>query len=103
MTIGNQFFLIFLSTILITRLFLYFRPIPALTIKGFRTHHWMYGLIGVPIALISHSLIIYAVSWGLFVDELTYIIIQGKDHKDNYSKVSLVGTLVFIVIVFFLK
>ncbi len=59
--------------------------------------------IGLPIALASHSVILYGISLGLFVDELTYPIIRGKNHEDNYSAVSIVGTLLFIGIVFILK
>ena len=99
----NQFFTIFLGTIVITRIFLFLKPIPAPTIQGFRMHHWMYGLIGVLIALVIHSIPLYAIGLGLFTDELTYILIGGKTHKDNYSKSSLSGTILFIVAVFFLK
>jgi hypothetical protein len=99
----NEFFTIFLCTVLITRIFLYFNPKPAFTIKNFRTHHWMYGLIGIIIAVIFHSVVLYAIGLGLFVDELTYLIIGGKNHTDNYSVTSLFGTVVFIILIFFLR
>jgi uncharacterized membrane protein YdjX (TVP38/TMEM64 family) len=63
----------------------------------------MYGILGIIIGLISSSIIVYAIGLGLFVDELTYVLIGGKTHKDNYSKISLIGTLCFIIIVFILK
>ncbi|MES2213456.1 MAG: hypothetical protein V4473_01275 [Patescibacteria group bacterium] len=92
--------MIFLGTVIVTRIFLFLKPIPAPTIKGFRIHHWMYGVVGILITLLIHSLILYAVGLGLFVDELTYILIGGKSHKDNYSKISLFGTVIFVIIVF---
>jgi len=100
---SEKFFLVFLATILVTRLFLYIFPLPSPTIKGFRMHHWMFGLIGVVIGIIFHSLLFYAIGLGLFVDELTYLLIGGKIHEDNYSKISLFGTVVFIIIVFIFK
>jgi hypothetical protein len=100
---ANQFFIIFLFTILITRLFLFLKPVPALTVAGFRTHHWMYGVLGVFLGIIFRSLFLYSIGLGLFIDELTYILIGGKNHNDNYSKMSLFGTILFILIVFLLK
>ena len=63
----------------------------------------MYGAAILILGLLIHQAIIYAIGLGLFVDELTYIIIRGKTHKDNYSKISIVGTIVFIVIIFLLR
>ncbi|MES3031691.1 MAG: hypothetical protein V4699_00400 [Patescibacteria group bacterium] len=101
--IFNSFFIIFLSTVLITRFFLFIKPTPSPIVGNFRVHHYMYGIIGIVIGLLIHSVFVYAIGLGLFIDELTYLIIKGKDHKDNYSKVSLFGTLIFVIIVYFLR
>ena len=95
----NEFFLIFLGTIIVVRLFLLLKPIPSPTVGGFRIHHYMYGLVAMFVGLLLHTAIIYAIGLGLFVDELTYLIIGGKTHADNYSIKSIVGTLVFILVV----
>ncbi|MDB5266219.1 MAG: hypothetical protein JWN89_34 [Parcubacteria group bacterium] len=100
---ADLFFLIFLGTIIFTRLFLYFKPIPAPTVGKFWTHHYMYGVGLVLLGLLIGSVVTYAVGLGLFVDELTYLLINGKNHEDNYSKKSLIGTLIFIGVVFFLR
>jgi len=100
---NDYFFLIFLITVIITRLFLFLYPLPAPTVGKFRIHHYMYGIIGIVIGLAAHSILIYAIGFGLFVDELTYIIIRGKSHEDNYSAVSLLGTLFLIVVIFVLR
>jgi hypothetical protein len=63
----------------------------------------MYGIILILVSFLLKNPIIYAMGAGLFVDELTYILMGGKTHKDNYSKISLFGTLVFIILVFFLR
>ena len=100
---ANQFFLIFLATILLTRIAVYLRPVPSPTIGNFRLHHYMYGIALIIIGLIISFMPVYAVGLGLFIDELTYLIIRGKTHEDNYSKKSLVGTIFFIILVFFFR
>lgn len=99
----NGFFIIFFLTILTTRVFLFFRPTPSPTIKGFRTHHWMYGLVGIFLGIILNSIVVYAIGLGLFIDELTYLLIRGKNHKDNYSMYSITGTILFVILIFFLR
>lgn len=98
-----SFFVIFLITILFIRVFTYIHPTPAPTINGFRTHHWMYGLILAPVGALAGSVALYAVGVGLFVDELGYILIGGKTHEDNYSKTSLLLLGLFTIAVFLLK
>lgn len=96
----NYFFTLFLITILVTRIFLYIKPTPSPTIKGFRMHHWMYGVALIILSLIYSNIAFFAIGLGLFVDELSYIIIGGKSHKDNYSTKSIVGTLLFVILVY---
>lgn len=99
----SHFFLIFLATVIVTRLFVFIYPVPSLTLMKFRIHHYMYGILGVILGLVFNSIIVYAIGLGLFIDELTYILMRGKTHEDNYSKISLIGTICFIVIVFILR
>lgn len=63
----------------------------------------MYGLLCILFSLVIHSLILYAIGLGLFVDELSYLLLKGKNHKDNYSPVSLAGTLIFIILVYIFR
>jgi len=100
---GNTFFLIFILTITSTRILLLLLPIQSPTIGAIRLHHYMYGLLGIVIALLCHSLVLYSVGLGLFIDEATFLVLRGKSHRDNYSVPSLVGTALFISIVFALR
>ncbi len=100
---GSQFFLLFLVTILVTRIFVFLFPIPSPTIGKLRTHHYIFGVAGILVGLLIHSVIIYSIGFGLFIDELTYLIIGGKTHRDNYSKISLFGTLFFVILVFLFR
>ncbi len=103
MNLADKFFVIFFITIICVRVFILIYPISSPTIYGIRIHHYMYGIIGIPIALALGSLPVYAISIALFVDELTFILTRGKTHRDNYSYPSLVGTTLFIIIVFIFR
>ena len=63
----------------------------------------MYGILGIVVGLFVNSISMYAIGLGLFIDELTYILIRGKIHKDNYSFVSIIGTILFVILIFFLR
>ena len=92
------FFVIFFITILVIRFFLYVHPTPAPTIKKFRIHHYMYGLVLAPAGALLSSITLYAFGVGLFVDELGYLLIGGKNHQDNYSKESLSLLVLFVIL-----
>ena len=97
------FIVVFLSTVIITRVLLYFRPTPSPTIRGFRTHHWMYGIILVLIAVLFKNIILFGVGSGLFIDELGYILIRGKTHQDNYSVRSFILLAIFVLLVYIMR
>ncbi len=69
------------------------------TIKGFRIHHWMYGLAGLPFAVCLKSVELFACSLALIVDEIGFVAIRGKSHKDNYSFESIVIMLITAIFV----
>jgi type III secretory pathway component EscT len=100
---ANIFFLIFFITISLTRIFLFFKPIASPTIANFRLHHYMFGILGILIGFYAKSVFIYAFGLGLFIDELAFLIIRGKNHSDNYSYKSILGTLFFVIIIFIFR
>ena len=71
----HYFFLLFLITILVTRIVLYVKAISSQTVQGFRIHHWMYGVVLVILSFIYSNIALFAIGLGLFVDELSYILI----------------------------
>lgn len=108
LTPENLLFVVFVITILITRVGLYVGGVYSddpdkmgLTVKEFRVHHYMYGLVIAPVGLLVSSIPVFAVGLGLFVDELTYLLGGGKNHSDNYSWWSLTGTFILVLVVFF--
>lgn len=107
MSIYDKFFLITMITILLTRVWVYIFNRPSPTIKNFRTHHWMYGLL-ITIILFSISsfyknIYFLAISMGIFLDEIGFIIINGKTHEDNYSPKSFMILMFFILLLFIFR
>lgn len=107
MTIYDKYFLFTTTTIIITRVWVYLFNRPSPTIKNFRTHHWMYGLLATIILLfISNfytNIYLFSISTGIFLDEIGFIIIRGKTHKDNYSPKSFMILIFFIILLFIFR
>jgi hypothetical protein len=55
------------------------------------------------VGAVFKNITLFAVGLGLFIDELTFLLMRGKNHADNYSKISLLGTAFFIVVIYLLK
>jgi hypothetical protein len=96
---SDLFFIVFLATILVTRIALYIRPTASPTIDGFRLHHYMYGIVIAIIGVLCKNIVVFSIGLGLLIDEIPYLIIHGKTHKDNYSEKSLAGVLILTLIV----
>ena len=97
---SDHFFLVFFLTILITRIWLFAFPIPSPTINGFRLHHWMYGIGLLFAAMAVSSEVIFSIGLGLVIDETTFLLSDGKTHEDNYSRLSLAGTMILVVLIY---
>jgi hypothetical protein len=59
------------------------------------------GLLVASIIFANH--VLFAIGLALFVDELTFLIIKGRTHKDNYSAKSMVGTIVFVILAYIFR
>ncbi len=93
-------FVVLASAIGVIRLWLFAWPVSGPTIRNFRIHHYLVGLFLALAGASVHWLYLYAIGLGLFVDEVTFILISGKTHADNYSFTSLCGTLGLVVLAF---
>ena len=107
MTLYDNYFLFTTITIIITRVVVYIFNKPSPTIKNFRTHHWMFRLL-FTILLFSISnyytnIYLLAISIGVFLDEIGFIIMRGKNHDDNYSPKSFMILLIFILLLFIFR
>lgn len=100
----------FTGTVLVTRLALWIRPTPSPTVSGVRLHHRMFGAVLAYAGWITYwdrplsdvpflAALASAVGCGLFVDEATYLLLDGKTHADNYSRWSLIGTAALVAAV----
>ncbi len=100
---ANYFFSIFLVTVIITRIGLYIKPLASPTIKGLRLHHYMYGFLILIISLFFKNPLGFSLGLGLFIDEIPYLVLKGKTHKDNYSKNSIRGVVILIILIWILR
>ena len=107
MTLYDQYFLFTMITIILTRVYVYLFNKPSPTIKGFRTHHWMYGILFTFIFFcISNfyaNVYLLSISMGIFLDEIGFIIIRGKTHEDNYSPKSFMILMLFVILLFIFR
>ena len=107
MTLYDKYFLFTMTTIIITRILVYIFNKPSPTIKNFRTHHWMFGLVfTIMFFLISNfytNIYLLSISMGIFLDEIGFIILKGKTHKDNYSPKSFMILIFFILLLFIFR
>ena len=107
MTIYDKYFIITTLTILLTRILVFVFNKPSPTIKGFRTHHWMYGLLFTiilfSISSLYKNIYLLSISMGIFLDEIGFILIRGKTHEDNYSIKSFVILIFFILLLYVFK
>ncbi len=107
---SDYFFLIFLGTIAATRLFLAISKTGSPTLGTFRLRHYMYGIGLIIIAVLIQDLTLYAIGFGLLMDELPLIVLKGPGHREQHWRgcedydtpwcVSGVLILIFIVYVF---
>ncbi len=96
--------MIFASTIAATRVFMHIRPTKSPKIKGFQLHHYMYGLVAVPTAIIIDSLTLYAVGLALFIDEATWLVRGAKPDLESYlHRYSLAGTIALVFLIFLFR
>lgn len=107
MTLYDKFFFFTFLTIIVTRVIVYVFNKPSPTIKNFRTHHWMFGLfftiIFFSISSFYTNIYLLSISMGIFLDEIGFIIIRGKNHEDNYSPKSFMILLLFLLFLFIFK
>ena len=104
MTLYDKYYLFTMLTVILTRIFVYIFNKPSPTIKNFRTHHWMYGLFFTIILFCISSfytnIYLLSISMGIFLDEIGFIIIKGKNHEDNYGPKSFMILIIFILVLF---
>lgn len=100
---------LFIGTILISRLWLlimrklifkinFINSSP--TIKGFKIHHYMYGIIMVTTGFVLKSEYLIAIGMGLFIDEVIPLIKYGNNfnEKQYWSLHTYIWTLVVVLL-----
>ena len=97
----DTFFIIVLATIAITRIWLFKRPVGSPKIGAFKLHHYMYGIIVIALGLAMKNLTLYAIGFGLVVDELPLCLFKrGASWEEYESKKTFTAILVLLVFVY---
>jgi len=110
MTNGDYFFLVFLGTVAVTRI-LVLMKVTGPTLKGFRIHHYMYGVLFIVLGFVFKNITLYAIGFGWFVDELPIILAEGPAYKNEHwtgpydygSKWYFVGVLILVFLIYLLR
>lgn len=97
---ADLFFGIFLGMIVFIRVFLWFYTVHSPEVFGLQMHHYMYGLVLIPLGYWMRNIPLFAIGMALFVDELGFVLIGGESHDDNYSILSLSLLVVFVILTF---
>src|SRR5665213_155565 len=80
-------FVVYVLTIIVARVILWFWPKHAPMIGNFQLHHYMYGLVLMALYLIFSYPILFAIGAGLFVDEVPlFFIFRGWDWPHDHWK-----------------
>jgi hypothetical protein len=102
----NFFFIIVLSTVVLTRLWLLLKPISSPRLKGFKLHHYMYGLVVVGISVIFSNITLYGIGFGLIVDEMPLFLTYKNNNyhwKEYNSLLSRLGVVFCLLLLYFFK
>ncbi|TAK95610.1 hypothetical protein EPO05_03785 [Patescibacteria group bacterium] len=105
----NIFYLVFVSTILAIRAWVFVFPQRKLIIDGVIIHHFWTGLLLVTLALLwlnnypKLRIALFSIGLGLIADELSYIIFTGKTVAEYWSSSSILGAITTAAIIFLLR
>lgn len=102
------FFIVFVSTIFVIRLFVFLVPEANITFLGLVIHHFWFGvalLLGAIFLPENHSLriFLYGVGGGLLVDQLFFMLIGAGNDKEYWSLPSFLGAVLLTGLIFFIK
>lgn len=107
----NRFYLIFISTILTLRLWVYLFPLRKIIINGAIIHHFWIGILLLIVTLLLQKRynnigiveILFPISLGIISDELVYILIGGNTVSEYWSVYSVCGVAALSIMTFVLK
>lgn len=105
----NLFFIIFLLTIILIRIFVIIFPERDTYIFGILIHHFWYGIIlllivfTIPKKYSIPKIFLSAIGLGYITDQLIFILLGAGKDKEYWALPSLLGTIILIVIIFPLR
>ena len=106
---NNELYLVILATVIITRLGIILLPEIDVKVGGMIIHHFWFGLIFFLIGLLiavrlrRTKLLFLGVGFGLFLDELIFMILGGGNDREYWAILSSLGTITLLILLFFFK
>ena len=94
------FFTFFVGTIVFVRLALLVAANQIGFDAGIDFHHYMYGSILIVVAPLFRNVGLYAIGWGLLIDELMLFPTNATTWSGYFSPAFLVGTFLLVVFVY---
>ena len=101
---AETFFLIFVLTILVIRVWLFLIPRHLSKMFGFQWHHYMTGLLLIALYVVYPNILLLAVGTAFIVDQLPlFFIYKGLRWPDNcwaqyQSKASWLGIVALVIL-----
>ncbi len=103
---ANIFYLIFILTIILIRIWIFWFPLRKIIISGIRINHFWVGVILISfLFFISKSyhllkIVIFSIGLGVITDELVFMIIGNRTINDYWSIYSVFSVIIVMVLVF---
>jgi hypothetical protein len=101
----NLFYILLILTIIGTRLSVVLVPEVDLIVLGLIIHHFWFGIILAIIGLIIPKkydwikIIIYAIGFGLIIDQLIFMILGAGKDAQYWALPSLLGTIILALVI----
>ncbi len=100
----NLFYLLFVSTVIVIRLGVFFVPNVDFTFLDFVLHHFWFGILLISVSFLfmkkkHFRIILFAIGCGLFVDELAFMMMGAGGDNEYWGWLSVGGTILIGCIV----
>jgi len=106
---GNLFYLILITTILITRISIIIVPEVDIKFLDIVIHHFWFGVILMIIGLIIPKqkvypkILLYGIGAGLIIDQLIFMILGAGKDKEYWALPLLLGTIIIALVIYLIR
>ena len=101
-----MFYLVFVLTILITRISIIIVPEVDIKLMDVVIHHFWFGVILmifgliIPKQNINPKILLYGIGAGLIIDQLVFMILGAGKDKEYWALPSLLSTIIITLVIY---